>query len=73
MKKEGEINLKILSIILGLFIIGCAPSNLEEQNSAKSRGLNKEELEELQKQTKISLLFMKEWMILIKLKLFWVI
>ena len=44
LKKEGEISLKKLSIILAFIFFGCAPTNISENNSYK--GLSEEELDE---------------------------
>ena len=44
--KEGENNLKVFSVLLGLFVLACAPSGFEEKDNFSSKGLSGEELEE---------------------------
>ena len=42
LKKEGENNLKNFTIVIGLFIFGCAPTKANLDN--QSKGLSQEEL-----------------------------
>ena len=53
MKRGEKNNLKVSSIILGIFIIGCAPTNPEHNGGDSSKGLSGEELEERNDECKL--------------------